>query len=168
MRETLRAGSSGTWDGQHLWYQYPCAWGSKQSIEDQTTTPKTKSAQIKRWNKNCRESAKEKRFKTESIAISEVTLNHATHLLLSKVSPFFLWWEKPPRLSTCNTRLSISNTARAFHFRLNFELLGSSQCLHTDNSSGYDVAFLVWSPNTGSNLMALEMHLCHVFKFLDH
>ena len=32
---------------------------------------------------------------TESIAISEVTLNHATHLFLSKVSPFFLWWEKP-------------------------------------------------------------------------
>ena len=28
--EKLRAGSSGTWDGQqHLWCDYPCAWGSK-------------------------------------------------------------------------------------------------------------------------------------------
>ena len=61
-----------------------------------------------------------------------------------------------------------SHTARAFHLRLNFELLDSSQCLHVDNFSGYDVVFPIWSPNTSSNIMTLETHLCHVFRFLDH
>lgn len=152
--EKLRAGSSGTWDGQqHLWCDYPCAWGSKQSIEDQTTTPKTKRTQIKRWNKNCHESAKEKRFKRESIATSEVTLNHATHLFLSRVSPFFLWWEKPH--------------SKSLPLQAEFWAPG----LFT--VPPYWQFFRLWCcfsnliTKTGSSIMALEMHLCHVFKFLD-
>lgn len=123
-------------------------WGPNYHPQNKKDTNKEMKQKLS-WE--CKRETIQKR--NESIATSEVTLNHATHLFLSRVSPFFLWWEKPH--------------SKSLPLQAEFWAPG----LFT--VPPYWQFFRLWCcfsnliTKTGSSIMALEMHLCHVFKFLD-